>query len=202
MPAVQPRRALLPVLVACSGGGGGGGSSPPPVTTPLAQTHVIDGQFAFGSLPPATTATLEYVDQTTSLPSGKTTTVRWVVQNDDRDLYLAFQWDDATHDDGIDLVSGPTDFDGVMVLFDVDGDGTWELGENACSLIAAGSGSLFVDQHAAAGDATDLVGDGTAWLTWDAGDTIARLEWEARELAKAAEGHDGRLAEAGRAWTR
>ncbi|MEQ9258317.1 MAG: chromosome segregation protein SMC [Roseovarius sp.] len=33
-------------------------------------------------------------------------------------------------------------------------------------------------------------------LNRDAGETIERLEWEARELAKAAEGHDERLAEA------
>ena len=33
-------------------------------------------------------------------------------------------------------------------------------------------------------------------LNRDAGETIAQLEWEARELAKAAEGHDERLAEA------
>ncbi|MHA6263139.1 chromosome segregation SMC family protein [Arenibacterium sp. CAU 1754] len=33
-------------------------------------------------------------------------------------------------------------------------------------------------------------------LNKDAGETIERLEWEARELAKASEGHDARLAEA------
>ena len=33
-------------------------------------------------------------------------------------------------------------------------------------------------------------------LNKDAGDTLQRLEWEARELAKAGEGHDDRLAEA------
>ncbi|QYX55800.1 AAA family ATPase [Roseovarius sp. SCSIO 43702] len=35
-----------------------------------------------------------------------------------------------------------------------------------------------------------------ATLNRDAGETIERLEWEARELAKAGEGHDDRLAEA------
>ena len=35
-----------------------------------------------------------------------------------------------------------------------------------------------------------------ASLNRDAGETIERLEWEAREIAKASEGHDGRLAQA------
>ncbi|MDP7185671.1 MAG: chromosome segregation protein SMC [Paracoccaceae bacterium] len=38
-----------------------------------------------------------------------------------------------------------------------------------------------------------------AGLNRDAGETIERLEWEARELAKAAEGHEGKLAEASEA---
>ncbi|WGW04243.1 chromosome segregation protein SMC [Tropicibacter oceani] len=38
-----------------------------------------------------------------------------------------------------------------------------------------------------------------AGLNRDAGETIERLEWEARELAKAAEGHDDKLAEAAEA---
>ncbi|MDQ2095771.1 chromosome segregation protein SMC [Rhodalgimonas zhirmunskyi] len=38
-----------------------------------------------------------------------------------------------------------------------------------------------------------------AGLNRDAGDTIQRLEWEARELAKAGEGHDARLEEAAEA---
>ncbi|MCL6284553.1 AAA family ATPase [Ruegeria sp. 2012CJ41-6] len=38
-----------------------------------------------------------------------------------------------------------------------------------------------------------------AGLNKDAGETIERLEWEARELAKAGEGHDERLAEAAEA---
>lgn len=170
------RALLLLVLSTFSscGGGGGGGTTP----AGLLARHPIDGQFDFAALPVAPQqATLELFDGLgAGNATGRFTTVRWVLLNDDRDLYLALEWDDATHDHDFDLVQGPLDFDGVKLAFDDDGDGLFEAGEAACTLFAASVSSQFVDQHGTAGDETDRIGDGRGRLAYDAGLGLYRAE--------------------------
>ncbi|MEZ5978800.1 MAG: hypothetical protein R3F34_11325 [Planctomycetota bacterium] len=135
----------------------------------LSSKYPIDGDFDFADFAVApTTANLPLVDMLGTGTTVGSTTVRWVALNDDRDLYLALEWTDTTHDSAFDAVLGPTDFDGIQVAFDDDGDGLVEVGEDARTVLAATVGSQYVDQHFESGDQTDLVGDGRAKLTYDA----------------------------------
>lgn len=186
---------LLLATAACSGGSGG---SPPPLPTPLAQLYAIDGVFDLPTIlanadATSGSATLEYVGGLGSgAPTGKMTTASWAFRNDDRDLYIAVEWNDASNNFGWDNTTGPLDFDGVKLLFDEDGDGTYALGEDARTVIAASIASKYVDQHGAAGDETDVIADGLAALNYDAGTMLYRAEFLI-PLADDASGEDGPL---------
>lgn len=183
--------AVLPLTLTLACGGGGSGSSP----QALSRTMPIDGSVDFGALAALATvqqANLEFVDLLgAGSGTGKMTLARWAVLNDDQDLYVALEWDDATNDRAFDPLTGPVDFDGVKLLFDVDGDGTYEADEDARTLIAASIASLYIDQHAVvAGDETDRVADGMARLSWDAGTQLYQAEFLV-PLADDSQGHDG-----------
>jgi hypothetical protein len=155
--------ASLAVLVAS---GGCEGCDPvPPISTPLADLFPIDGVIDFSALWNVREESLQFLDST-NLTGVKITLLRWAVINDDLDLYIALEWTDDTLNNEYTF-SGPTDFDGVQLLIDNDGSGTHEAGEDKRTLIAATVGAHYMDQHLAADDETDLIGDGFGWLRYD-----------------------------------
>lgn len=177
----------------------GAGGARAPLPAGVAEAHPIDGEFDFADLPMAPqTATIEWLDDLgAGGGSGEFTTVRYAMENDDRDLYVALEWDDASWDHDFNAVQGPVDFDGIRLSFDDDGDGTYEAGEDARTVIAASVSSFAIDQHAEAGDETDAIGDGRARLAWDGVARLHRAEFLI-PLADDASGEDGPLSGATR----
>ena len=175
---------FLVLLAAACGGGGGGGALP----TPLAALYPIDGTVDFSALATIETAQVEIRNGSGTLV--KTADLRWSIRNDDRHLYIALEWNDHTFNNRYDLVLGPTDFDGVKLLFDSNGDGALESGEDERIVIAASVGSLYVDQHLAAGDESDEIGDGFASLRYLPGTQTYQAEFLIPLLPDAA-GEDG-----------
>ncbi len=135
-----------------------------PLNAPLAELFPVDGVIDFSKLSNVGQKTLSFID-TTGGSQSKTTSVTWAVMNDDVDLYVAVQWTDETYNHEY-LHSGPVDYDGVQLFIDNDGDGSHEPGEDKRMLFAADIGSLYIDQHKAADDETDTIGDGKAWLSY------------------------------------
>ncbi len=123
----------------------------------------------------------------------KTTTLRWAMTNDDRNIYIALEWTDDTYDHDFDINLGPRIFDGVKLLFDNDGNGALEDGEDERTVIAAIVGSLYIDQHAVpSGDESDLIGDGFAKLSYHASTNLYQAEF-LFPLARDSAGEDADL---------
>lgn len=162
----MPRRLAVLSLVALAAACGGGAAAPPALPTPLAALHPVDGSFDLAAFADVEAVAVEMRNGFGTLV--RTTNLRWAILNDDRHLYIAVEWGDDTFNHGYDLVLGPTDFDGVKLLFDGNGDGALESGEDARIVIAATVGSLYVDQHLTAGDESDEIGDGFASLRYHA----------------------------------
>lgn len=164
---------LLLVLGGCGGGdnNGGNGSGSGSIPTPkqaLAVRFPIDGKVDFSVFDQTQKRTVALYDQLGSGSKVKSTTVRWGILNDDRDIYIAIQWTDPTYNHAYDSTAGPTDFDGVQVQFDSDDDGAFDHSDDARSLIAASVSSLYLDQHdTASGAQSDTVGDGFGRLRYD-----------------------------------
>jgi len=135
-----------------------------PVSDPLADLYPVDGNVDFSSFADVYEETLTFRD-VSNLSSIKATHLRWIVLNDDRDLYIALEWTDGTWNNGYTF-EGPTDFDGIQILIDNDGNGRHETGEDKRMLIAASVGAYYMDQYASEGDGDDLIGDGFGWLRY------------------------------------
>jgi len=178
--------AFLPLvlLIASCGGGTVVVGLPPPVATP----GTIDGSVDFSAFAVIETTQVEIRAGSGALV--RTADLRWAIENDDRQIYIALEWDDATFNNGYDLVLGPTDFDGVKLLFDSNGDGALESGEDERIVIAASVGSLYVDQRLAAGDESDAIGDGFASLRHHPATQTYQAEFLI-PLAPDANGEDG-----------
>jgi hypothetical protein len=157
---MKSRMYLSLVLLAIGCGGQRGGALPPP----LVELYPVDGTVDLSAFDVVETAQVDI--RTGSGAVVRTTELRWAIRNDDRHVYIALEWNDDTLNNGFDLVLGPTDFDGVKLLFDSNGDGALESGEDERIVIAATVGSLYVDQHVAAGDESDEIGDGFAKLRY------------------------------------
>ena len=185
------RRALA-LAVGLAGCGAETGTSPGSASLPaaLAPRLPIDGIPDFSVMGAVEERTLEFIDGPTG-GTARQTWARWGIVNDDRDLYLAIEWDDDTHDNTVGADLQPLDFDGIRLLLDEDGDGYLEPGEDVKTVITAGPGSHYLDLHGATGAAVDLIGDGFGKLTWDgAGRYRAELLFP---LAADARGEDAAL---------
>ena len=160
---------LIAILfLGCGGSGSGSGGSNQP-SPPLSAQFVMDGLVDLSNMDNVHSMTVDFVDFFAGGPPVKSTQLQWAMANDDRYLYVALTWNDDTYNHQFDAVGGPLDFDGVQLLFDNDGDGLYEIGEDQRTVIAASVASQFIDQHlVASGDATDRIGDGTARLSYDA----------------------------------
>ena len=127
------------------------------------------------------------------------TTLRWAVANDERAVYLAALWFDPSWNHDFTFEDGPVDFDGLRLLFDDAATGTLDLGDDSRTVIAALSGSQYVDAHVAnpGEDETDHVGDGFAKLHYDEAQGLCSAEFLI-PLADDAHGEDGPLDAASR----
>lgn len=166
------------VLGSCSGGGsgsGGGGGLP----KPLAERYVIDGVVDLASVGTVHQKTIDILDSFGTGTLVQTSTLRWAAANDDRNLYIALEWDDVTQN-AFDPAAAFPEFDGIAIMFDNDGDGTFDLNEDAHRLVAVKSvatgtvyGSSYSDIHSVPSGpayvADDTVGDGLGKLTYSGG---------------------------------
>ncbi len=186
------------LLTACGGDSDADGEQEPLAPPSVFTKHPIDGIVDFSAFPSVNQAFLEFVDGIGSgAATGKLTTVRWVTDHDDRELYLALEWDDESYDHSFDPSIGPIDFDGIKLQIDADGSGTYAAGDDARTVIAASVRSHYIDQHEASGEQPDQVADGQAWLRYDP--LTMRYTAEFRlPMTEDVNGEDGDVSEASR----
>lgn len=160
--------AALTLLLGSCGGGSGSTGSPP--ATSVADRFVIDGIVDLAATGTAHQKTIEILDSFGSGAFVKTTTLRWAASNDNRNLYIAFEWDDATLDT-FDPATGVMDnFDGMVIHFDNNGNGVLDENEDAHRLIMTQYGSIYGDLHVHGTDISDdAVADGRGRMTYSAG---------------------------------
>jgi hypothetical protein len=170
------RIILAAALLAGCGGGGGSGRSGV-MAAPIGERYPIDGIVDLSGFAAVNVVTVDIRDGLGTGVLVKQITVRWAFANDDRCLYFAAQWTDDTYDHDYDIALGPQVFDGVKILFDNDGDGMLDPGEDERTVIAASIGSVYVDQHVSAGDETDLIGDGFGKLSYDSANRTFSAEF-------------------------
>lgn len=162
----------------------------------MAQKYTMDGTVDFSAFTTVNSQAVTINDNMGNEGGAavQASELRWAMDNDDRNLYLALEWQDLTPNYYYNLTNGPADYDGIRVMFDVDGDGTFAEGEDMRTLIAASIGSLYTDQHnVASGDATDLIGDGYGKLSYDEATQTYQAEL-LLPMRQDAEGQDGALA--------
>lgn len=167
-----------------------GGSSPLPAVEPVGIRYPVDGDIYFDDLD-VQEGTVELRSMLGEGPVVGASQLRWAFANDDRHLYIAAEWTDTTHDHEFDRETGPLDFDGIRITFDVNGNGVLEPNEDARTVIAADVGSQFVDQHIG-DEETDTIGDGIARLRYDEGRKVYHAEMLIPLLPDAL-GQDGQL---------
>lgn len=167
---------VLLLATSCGGGGGGGGGSSSSAL-PLSATVSIDGVVDFSSLKNVQQLTVDLNDNLGSGAFVKTVTVRYAIDNDDRDIYIALEWNDDTYNHTFDSVDGPLDFDGVKLDFDNNGNGVQEANEDGRSVIAASVASQYVDQHLVVESQTDEIGNGSARLSYNAATQMYQAEF-------------------------
>lgn len=210
LPGLGPVGVLLMSALVLAGCGGSASSDEAvrntknPVT--VAQKYTVDGTVDFSAFATVNSQILT-INDNLGKEGGKavqTSELFWATDNDDRNLYLALRWQDLTQNNGYDLSTGPTDYDGIRVLFDVDGDGSFAEGEDMRTLIAASIGSVYADQHnvtppEGAGpyngtsvEVADLIGDGYGKLRYDAATQTYQAEL-VLPMSQDANGQDGAL---------
>lgn len=165
------RSTLIGIIIStlciwgCGGSGGGSGNTDLP--SALGDTYPIDGVVDFYDFDQVYEEIVNINNISGQAAVAQTTTLRWAITNDDRNIYIALEWTDSTYDHDYDISLGPQVFDGVKLLFDNDGNGMLEDKEDERTVIAASIGSLYVDQHMSSGDETDLIGDGFGILSYN-----------------------------------
>jgi hypothetical protein len=179
------------LLGSCSSGGGGSNNPAPPLPAPLAEQYAIDGVVDFSTLPTVTQQVINIIDSFGTGTVVKTTTLTYALANDERNLYIAMEWDDATPN-AFDPAAGLADFDGVVIMFDNNGNGIFEANEDARRLIMNIYSSGYSDIHnvASGSDDNDGIGDGLGRMTRSAGMYHAEF---LIQLAPDAKGQDGVL---------
>jgi hypothetical protein len=141
----------------------------PVLPVPLAERYAIDGSVDFSVFPSMQQQLIDMKNLFGTGTSVGTTSLRWAMANDERNLYLALEWDDPTFN-AFDPAVGLTDFDGIIVMFDNNGNGFFEANEDARRLVMTNYGSSYSDIHnVSAGDDGDSVGDGLGKMSWTAG---------------------------------
>ena len=164
---------LFVILGSCSGGGGGGAPGGGPLPKPLAEQFEIDGVVDLSVFPTVQTQVIDMKSTFGTGTSVGTTTLRYAIVNDERHLYVAMEWNDAISDtfDPFVPFDSSTHFDGVVIMFDNNGNGTFDANEDARRLVKHIYGSGYSDIHnvSAGNDDNDAVGDGLGKMTYSAG---------------------------------
>jgi hypothetical protein len=146
---------------------------------PLAEHYAIDGVVDLSAFPSVQQQVIDLKDTFGTGISAGTTTLRYAMANDERHLYIAMEWTDATQN-AFDPAVGLTDFDGVVVMFDNDGDGRFEANEDARRLVMNIYSSGYSDLHNvnSGNDDNDAVGDGLGKMTWSTATGTGRYQAE------------------------
>ena len=152
----------------CSGGGRSMGGGPLPKS--LAEQFAIDGIVDLSTFPNVQQQVIDMKSIFGTGTSVGTTTLRYAIDNDERHLYVAMVWSDTTPT-SFDPAVGLTSFDGVIIMFDNDGNGTFDINEDARRLVMTNYGSSYSDIHNVpfGNDDNDAIGDGLGRMTWSAG---------------------------------
>ena len=163
------------------------------VLTPVAELFQIDGNIDFAAVG---TTQQQSIDIRDSFGAGSTTvqtsTLKWATQNDDRNLYIALEWDDTTQN-SFDPTGSMDDFDGILIIFDNNGNGTLDENEDAHRLVMTDYGSSYNDLHVNGTDMSDdVVGDGLGKMRYSSGDKKYTAEFLI-PLAADTNGEDGVL---------
>lgn len=187
--------ALSLFLGSCSGGGGGSNDPAPSLPRPLAERHAIDGVVDLAVFSTVTQTSVDMKDAFGSGSSVGQTTLRYAMANDERHLYIAMVWTDATPT-AFDPYGALTAFDGAVVMFDNNGDGTFAANEDARRLVmniySSGHSDLHNDSSGFGGN--DSIGDGLGRMTWSAATGTGTYQAEFLiPLAPDAAGQDGVL---------
>ena len=183
--------AVLGSLLGSCSGGGGGSSGRGPLPKPLAEQYKIDGVVDLSTFTMVQQQAIDMKDSFGGGVSVGTTTLRYAMANDERHLYIAMVWTDATPT-AFDPAVGLTAFDGVVVMFDNNGDGIFEENEDARRLVMNIYSSGYSDLHnvSSGNDDNDAIGDGLGKMAWSAG--VYHAEFLI-PLAPDATGEDGVL---------
>lgn len=140
-----------------------------PLPTPVAEQFPIDGVVDLAAVGSIHEKTITILDSFGTGTVGKPCTIRWAAQNDDRNIYLAFEWDDNTQN-SFDPNGSADDFDGIVVLFDDNANGMLDENEDAHRLIMTDYGSMYADIHIEGTDAVDdTVADGRGKMIYSSG---------------------------------
>ena len=175
-------------LLLCSCGGGS--DTPAPLPQPVAERFVIDGVADLAAVGTVHEKTIDIRDNFGNGAVIKTATLRYAARNDDRNLYIALEWDDATQD-SFDPAVAMDSFDGIVVIADNDGNDVLEENEDAHRLVMTNYGSIYGDLHVSGADAVDdTVADGRGRMSYSAGKYHAEF---LIPLAPDAAGEDGVL---------
>jgi hypothetical protein len=149
----------LATLLSCSNSGAGGNSGGGGLSTPLAERFAIDGTVDLASVGAVYEKKIDILDSFGTGTLVQKTTLQWAAANDDRNFFIVLEWDDNTQN-FFDPASGVIDdFDGIVIIFDNNGNGVLEDKEDAKRLIMSKYGSLYGDLHV---QGTDLVDDAVA----------------------------------------
>ncbi|MBI5891861.1 MAG: PD40 domain-containing protein [Nitrosomonadales bacterium] len=181
---------LLSLLIGSCGGGTHATVENKPLLMPVAEHFVIDGVVDLAAVGTVHEKAIDILDNFGNGAVVKTATLRYAARNDDRNLYIAFEWDDATRD-SFDPAVALDNFDGIAIGFDNDGNGVLDENEDAHRLVMTNYGSAYSDLHAHLTDAIDdAVADGRGRMTYSAGEYHAEF---LIPLAPDAAGEDGTL---------
>jgi hypothetical protein len=88
--------ALCIIISSCSGSGSDNPVFGPKLLTPLAVRFPIDGVVDLAAVGTIHQKTIDILDNFGTGTVVKTATISWSARNDDRDLYLALEWNDDT----------------------------------------------------------------------------------------------------------
>jgi hypothetical protein len=149
---------------------GGGSSDPgPSLPKPLAEQYMIDGIVDLSVFSTVTQTAIDMKDTFGIGTSVGTTTLQYAMANDEQHLYIAMVWSDAPPT-AFDPYGALTAFDGVVVMFDNNGNDIFEANEDARRLVmniySSSHSDLYNDSSGFGGN--DAVGDGLGKMAWSA----------------------------------